>query len=364
MIDPGDLQAAIDAGVIDAATGDRLRAFFAAREGASVAPPPPSVRATPAPKFDVTHVLYYAGALLVMSAMGLFSNAAFNALGGYALAATALVYAIVFVGLGSYLWRSPELRVPAGLCIAVAVSMTPLAIYGVEDALGVWAADKPEKYRDFFPLINASWVYMEAGTILAAALALRFFPFPFILMIAAVAAWFMSMDLAALVVKHYGGDNWLGDWELRRRVSYCFGAVMILLAWALDLKWPRAGDFGFWLHLFGGLTFWGAISASSEALAIGQAAYCALNVLLIGFAIFINRRIYAVLGTIGVASYLGFLAFDVFKDALAFSFVVSLIGLGVIFLGVVYQRRQKAISAAIDAVLPRALRALRPQHST
>ena len=356
MIDARDLDAALAAGVIDAATRDRLVAFLAARQSAPALEAPPR-------KFDVTHVLYYAGALLVMSALGLFSNAAFNALGGYALTATALIYAAGFGALGAYLWRKPDLRTPAGLSIAVAVAMTPLAVYGVQDALNLWGADKPKDYQSFFPLINASWVYMEAGTIVAALIALRFFPFPFIVMVAAIALWFMSMDLAALLAKLYAPKDWLSDWELRRHISLYFGVAMILLAWALDLKRPAAGDFGFWLHLFGALAFWGAISASDEAAEIGKAIYCALNVVLIGFAIFLNRRIYAVLGTFGVAGYLGYLAFDVFKDVLAFSFVVSLIGLGVIFAGVFYQRKREKISAWIDAMLPPALRALRPQHS-
>src|SRR5579872_3833050 len=262
MIDARDLDAALAAGVIDAATRDRLAAFLAARR------PAPAL-AAPARKFDVTHVLYYAGALLVMSAMGLFSNAAFNALGGYALAATALIYAAGFVALGAYLWRAPDLRTPAGLSIAVAVAMTPLAIYGVQDALNLWAWDRPRNYQSFFPLINASWVYMEAGTVLAAAIALRFFPFPFIVMVAAVALWFMSMDLAALLAKLYASNDWLSDWELRRRVSLYFGAAMIIVAWLFDLKRPKAGDFGFWLHLFGALTFWGAITSASDAAEIG-----------------------------------------------------------------------------------------------
>ena len=357
MTDGRDLDAAVTAGVIDAETRDRLAAFFATHKSAT----PPAL---PPRKFDVTHVLYYAGALLVMSAMGLFSNAAFNALGGYALAATALIYAAGFVALGAYLWRTPDLRTPAGLSIAVAVAMTPLAIYGVQDALDLWAADKPPDYQSFFPLINASWVYMEAGTLVAAVLALRFFPFPFIVMVAAIALWFMSMDLAALLAKLYASKDWLSDWELRRHVSLYFGVAMILVAWAIDLKRPAAGDFGFWLHLFGALTFWGAISASDEAAEIGKAMYCALNIALIFFALFLNRRIYAVLGTIGVAGYLGYLAFDVFKDVLAFSFVVSLIGLGVIFVGIFYQRKREKISAWMDAMLPPALRALRPQPLT
>ena len=48
-----------------------------------------------------SHVLCYAGALIVIGAMGLFSTAAFNALGGFALTATAVVYALGFVAAGA-----------------------------------------------------------------------------------------------------------------------------------------------------------------------------------------------------------------------------------------------------------------------
>jgi hypothetical protein len=130
----------------------------------------------------------------------------------------------------------------------------------------------------------------------------------------------------------------------------------------MDLKWAALGDFGFWLHLFGALTFWGALSSGSGD-EFGKATYCAANVALIAFGLFLNRRIYAVLGGIGVCGYLGHLAFDYFKDVLAFTFVLSAIGLGVIFAGIWLQRRQAAISAFIDSSMPAALRALRPARA-
>jgi hypothetical protein len=137
---------------------------------------------------------------------------------------------------------------------------------------------------------------------------------------------------------------------------------MIAAAWALDLKWAALGDFGFWLHLFGALTFWGAISSGSGD-EFGEASYCAGNIALIAFALFINRRIYAVFGAIGVSVYLGHLAFDYFKDVLAFTFALSAIGLAIIFAGILLQRHQRAISAFIDASMPAALRALRPARA-
>jgi hypothetical protein len=361
MIDEADLEAAVAAGLIPDETRLKLVAF--ARGRAATSADRPTLRVAAPPRFDAIHALYYAGALIVIAAMGLFTNAAFNALGGWALASIAVAYAAGFAAIGRALWRKPETRTPGGLTIAVAVSMAPLAVYGVQDALNLWSlADKPGHYSDFFPLMNASWVYMEVATIAAAALALRFFPFPFIVMVASVALWFLSMDLALLLVHRQPAQGWEAEWDFRRNVSMIFGVAMIAVAWAIDLKWARFGDFGFWLHLFGALTFWGALSSGSGD-ALGKAVYCAINVALVALAVFLGRRIYAVVGALGVCDYLGYLASDVFKDVLAFSFALSAIGLAVIFAGVWLQRRQRAISAFLDAALPPALRALRPPRA-
>jgi hypothetical protein len=351
MIGEGDLQAAVEAGIIDSAACDRLLAFVQARSRPAI----DAALTAPAPKFDVTHVLWYAGALIVITAMGLFSTVAFAAMGGFALTATAIVYALGFVLLGGRLWRSEELRIPGGLCIAIAVSLAPLAIYGVQDGFNAWSFDRPGSYKDFFPFINGSWIYMEVGAIVAAAIALRFFPFPFVLLIAAVALWFMSMD----IVRWFGGEA-LDDWELRRRVSLAFGLIMIAAAWALDLLRERQGDFGFWLHLFGATTLWSALAFSESSTGFGKALFCVISIGFIALGLFLNRRIYAVLGTVGAAGYLGYLASDVFKDMLLFTFVLSVLGLAIIFLGIAFQRRQRQINAAIERHMPAALRALRP----
>ena len=354
MISDDDLQAAVDAGILDSAARDRLVAFVGLRSRPVV----DSAPLAPRPKFDVTHVLWYAGALIVIGAMGLFSTAAFAAMGGYALTATALVYALGFVLLGRCLWRSADLRIPGGLCIAVAVSLAPLAIYGIQDALNLWSFGKPGDYKDFFPYVNGSWIYMEVSAIVASAIALRFFPFSFILLIAAVALWFMSMDIV-----RWFGQNAIDDWELRRRVSLVFGLVMIAVAWTLDLLRARQGDFGFWLHLFGAVTLWSALAFSESSTGFGKALFCLISIGFIALGLFLNRRIYAVLGTFGVVGYLGYLASDVFRDILLFSFALSVLGLAIIYLGVAFQRRQRQINAAIERHMPAALRALRPARA-
>ena len=172
-----DLRAASSAGVLTPAQLDSLLAFLGTR--------PAATQAT-SPKFDLVHVLWYAGALIVISAMGLFSTLAFSQMGGRALALTALIYAALFAWAGDHLWSVRKLQTPGGLLIAVAVSMAPLAVYGVQDALGLWSKfGKPGEARDFYIWVKGSWMFMEIAAIAAAAIALRFYRFPFIVFIAA-----------------------------------------------------------------------------------------------------------------------------------------------------------------------------------
>ena len=77
----------------------------------------------------------------------------------------------------------------------------------------------------------------------------------------------------------------------RRAVSQWFGLGMILLAWLVDVSKARHGSFAFWLHLFGILTFWGAVTASHSDSEIAKAVYGALNVCLILLSVFLGRRV-------------------------------------------------------------------------
>jgi hypothetical protein len=350
MLTDPDLRALRDAGVIDEATLTDITAFLAERRATGTTP-----------KFDLSHTLWYAGALIIMAAMSLFTTAAFNALGGWALAACGAVYAIVFMGGGHYLWRKRGLKVPGGLLVAIAVSMAPLIIYGVQDALHLWPdqAGDPGTYRDFYNYVNGSWIYMEVGTIIASALAVWRYPFPFILMITAIALWFMSMDLAMWFTYSPQGFD---DWVVRRWVSVIFGLVMIIIAWIIDVVLGNEPDFPFWLHIFAAMTFWGGLSASDGGTELQKFIYCLINIGLIGLGVFLGRRVYAVFGALGIATYLGYLAYDVFQDVILFSFALSAIGLAVIAVGLFLHKHRQKITAWMEQRLPAGLKKLRPRH--
>jgi hypothetical protein len=232
--------------------------------------------------------------------------------------------------------------------------MMPLAVYGVQDAYGMWTEfGKPASMRDFYVWIKGSFVFMELATIAAAMLALWFYRFPFIVFIMAVALWFLSMDVVPWIT---GADY--GNWEMSRKVSVWFGLGIMLAALIVNLC-QRTGDFAFWLYLFGVLTFWGGITASSNGTALDKALYCALNVGFLLISVGLARRVFAVFGTIGIAIYLGDLADKLFRDSLLFPFALSLIGVGIIALGLYANRHQAAIAAWVEARLPELVKQLR-----
>jgi hypothetical protein len=325
-----DLRRAAAAGLLGDAQANAILDFLKQQ------PPNLAVPAAqPAARFDLTHVLWYGGALIVMAAMGLFTTAAFNEMGGWALFATGALYAVGLTLLGRHLWHARKLRVPGGLLIAAAVAMVPLMIYGIQDALNLWrfGQGEPGNYRTFFSRVNSSWLYMEIGTVLAAFVALRFYKVPMLLMVAGIALWFMSMDIAMWFT---ASPQDYGDFKTRR------------------ITGP---DLGFWLHIFGAATFWGGLSASWST----NVLVMLINVALIGFAVYLRRRIYAVFGALGVATYLGYLAYNVFRDMILFSFALSIIGLAVIGAGLWLNRNHAALSEWLDVNMPEQLRRLRPK---
>jgi hypothetical protein len=338
-----DLERAVAGGVLDAAQAEALWQFLGGE--------PASLR----PRFDLVHVLWYAGALIIIGAMGLFTTLAFAKLGGGILALIAIVYAVLLTAAGRQLWQRGQ-RVPGGLLVTAAVTMAPLFAYGVQEAQGWWTHAEPGNYRDFYIWIKASWLPMELATIAAGLVALRFWRFPFLIAPIAFALWFMSMDLTPWIF----GEGW-DSWDQRRIVSLWFGLAMLLVAWAVDVR--AEGDFAFWLHLFGLMAFWGGLTLLDSQNELGKAFYCLINFLLLLLALFLQRRAYAVFGALGVAAYLCHLAGAVFSDSLLYPFALSEIGVLIIAAGLWLHRRQAALEQALTERLPPLLKALRPAHA-
>lgn len=337
--DARDLARAVDAGVLNPGQDQALLEFLKRQP-------------TQQPSFQLAHVAFYFGALLIMGAMGWLLSEAWMRIGDSALLLIALAYIAVLTTGGLLLQRRGQ-RIPAGVLAAVAVSIVPLAVFAVERLTGLWPLDDTQaNYHNYYTYVQGGWLLMEAATVLAGLLMLRLIPFPFIVMPIALALWFMSMDLTEWV---YGEPF---NWEQRQRVSLWFGLGLLLVFLGIDGRTRQ--DYAYWGYLAGLLAFWGGLTSMESGSELGKALYCLINLGLMAIAVLLRRPMFMVFGAMGVAAYLGYLSYDVFADSLLFPVVLSLIGLGVIGLGLLYQKHRENLSTRLRAALPRGLLTLLP----
>lgn len=301
------------------------------------------------PRFDFTHLLYYLGGLIAIGAMSLFMNLGWEEFGGWGIVGLCAIYALAGLLLTNR-FRDKGYLIPAGICAAFVLTLTPLAVYGFQQGMGWWPDDTV--YREYHRHIKFLWIYMELATLLAGAILLFSYRFPFLMMPVAVTLWYMAMDLAELVL-----ENGFG-WQERRMFTCWFGLGITLFALWVDIRARRSLDYAFWLYLFGVLAFWGGLTAQHSDSELNKFLYFCMNVSLIGCGAVLMRKVFVVFGVIGCCLYLGHLANEVFKDSWLFPIALTFIGLGIIYVGILWQKNEQDITVSVRRFLPASIREL------
>lgn len=358
QVSPADLTQAVLDGVVTRQQADALWARWA-----------PSARLAPGaanhssgavlagPRFSFTNTLYYFGGMVAIGAMTLFMRLSWDAFGPWGLMLLSAAYLLACLKVADHL-KSRQLPVPAGILATLAVVLVPLVVWCAQHGLGWWPPGGQASYSAYHTYINWRWLTLEFVTLAAGVVMLWRYRLPFMVMPIAVTLWYMSMDVAHALWSDVG--YW--DWEFTRDVSLVFGIATVFVAlWvdarsrqALEAEWRQ--DYAFWLYLFGTIMFWGGLSLRDSDSEWSKAGYCLINLLLVFAGAAIGRRVFTVFGGLGVAIYLGYLSHRVFGDSLGFAFVLTLLGLGVVALGIWWQRHEAQINAYFSAWLPPGLR--------
>ena len=298
------------------------------------------------PRFAFGHVLYYLGGALAIAAMTLFMTAGWESFGGIGVFFIALFYVAVGLFLAKR-FENAKLALPAGILAAFSVATVPLALFGIQHYFGVWPEDT--RYVDYHRYIKWHWIYLELGTLVIGAVIFYRFRYPFVLMPLAATLWYLSMDLGAFVTQDYH------DFEFRALVSMYFGLLFIGLAVWIDSRDFARRDYAFWMYLFGVVTFWGGLTSQNSDSELAKLLYCCVNFLMIFIGLLLNRKVFVIFGGLGVAAYLGHLAFNVFDGSFFFPIAVTLIGLGIVYLGIYWQKHEDQLTIKARSMLPRSV---------
>lgn len=331
-----NLEKAVDENIISSEQSTKLLEFL-------------NKQPSTAAKFDFTHVLYYIGGMIAIGAMTLFMTLGWESFGGTGIVFISLLYGAAGLKLTN-IFKSKELAIPAGICGTFVIALTPLAVYGLQHALGVWPDDSV--YREYHRYIQWHWLYMELSTLAVGVIIAWKYKYPFLIMPIAVTLWYLTMDIVVMI---NGGDY---SWELRKLVSLYAGLLMIALAFWVDIRSHNKADYSFWLYLFGVISFWGGMSLQHSDSELSKFIYFTINLVMIFIGVLIVRRIFVIFGAIGCSGYIGYLASHIFKDSWLFPITLTLLGLFVIYLGVVWQKNELNITAKARKYLPTPLREL------
>ena len=300
-------------------------------------------------KFTFTHVLYYFGGLVAIGAMTLFMNLGWESFGGAGILCISIIYAILGIKITT-IFSAKNLVIPAGICATFVVCLTPLAIYGFQQWLGIWPDESV--YRDYHRYIRWHWLYMELATLIVGIIIAWKYKYPFLIMPIAVTLWYMTMDISAMIAV----DGL--TWKLRKLVSMYSGLLMIGLAFWVDIRSRGKADYAFWIYIFGVTAFWGGLSSQHSDSELSKFIYLCINLLMIGVGVLLIRRVFVIFGALGSCVYLTHLASSVFKDSWLFPIILTVIGFGIILLGILWQKHEQTITQKARLLLPAPMREL------
>lgn len=333
-INQADMTAAVKAGLMTPAQAEKLWLFWQTQQNDVVS-------------FRFTHILYYLGGLIAISAVTLFVTQAWDKMQGFPL----LILSIALVIFGLCLTQhflNKKLRIPAGIMATFTLALVPLVVYNIQFLLGL-TPDSSYQYSDFHYWVNWYWVNMELATLVVGAVMFYFYRFPFLLFPIAVVLWYMSMDLWPFLFN-------IHDYSFFHHALFTmfFGLVILAIAVYIDFKFDdNTQDYAFWLYIFGVMTFWGGLSSQSSDSELSKFIYCMINVLMIFVGALLNRRVFAVFGVLGILGYLTHLSFTVFANSLGFPIVLIFIGVIVIFMAAFFTRIENKLNQFMRPYIPK-----------
>lgn len=335
------LNAAAREGIITDEQAAALRAF--ANDHQTDGESDPSGPAERDSQSEGAHLLYYIGGLIAIGAMTVFMTLGWEQFGGGALSGIAFIYAVGGLWATERLYQS-RLHTPAGLLAAFVVVLTPIAVYGIQLELGMWPED--EMYRTWLTGFDGRGLMLQSATLIVGGVLLARYRLPFLTMPLVVVAWYIMMNLTP----YFASGDVPSD-TLYRSVAIGAGALLLVLAlWIDRQRYER--DFAFWLYTVGALSMWGSLTITAIATDWALLWYAAASVVFMVAGVSVQRRVFTILGALGLAGYLFYLARDIFRDSIWFPFALTFIGLSIVAFGVWWQRNEQAIYQHIQKWLP------------
>ena len=278
-------------------------------------------------------IAYYFGAFMILLAYTFFMGIRWESLGVTGEIVVSFFSVVVLSSIGAFLRRNGFVTA-GGLLIFAGTGITPLLIYTLQRALGIWPPGwELYGYSQFYTVVAKTWVPLELISILVAGIVIWRVRFPLLTLLIAFWMWFFSMDLMRLLEqsKNYEYS------QTEQIISVLIGLGM--LAIGIYLQRRATKDYSLWLFIFGHIIILSHMTpltlANESSLGL---VFITVYLIFVVFSVWLQRRVFLIFGAIGCYGYLSYLAFQVFGGELGFVYALASIGLVIVLSAVGYQK--------------------------
>ena len=299
--------------------------------------------------FDFSHLLYYLGGIIAISAMTLFMHLGWKSFEGIGIVIISLLYACFGFKL-STICNYKKLYVPAIICCTFAVTMTPLFVYGIQQSLGIWPSDVPN--QGLYKPVGWNWVYIDLATLMVSYIALWRFKYAFLVITMCFSLFFSILDITFMQIETQNQT-----FRLHSLIAMYFGLFIIATALLSNIICTDQ-KYAFWLYLFGVFIFWTGLTSLDSEKELHKFLYFCINITMIITGAILSRRVFVLFGAVGSGIYLCHLSSKFFKDSWLFPIALTILGFFTIYLGILWSKHEQNINKKAKKILPKNIQQL------
>lgn len=314
-------------------------------------------------KFSIETFLYYFGSFVILCAMGYFMSNTITKSTFFAIFSLGSVYALIFAGLGEYLWKKAD-KLPASLLYFLFVTMITFLVMVLEKITGLFPHfSEMHKYANFYLACRPALILLAFTAITVGAVVLQKRKAPLLTIPVISGAYSLFYMIAPMLVGNIKDPTTINIlW-----INLLFSLGLIIIAFIKDRLTEI--DYSKWSYIIGAILLYPSIELlvayyiKNVNAEIIQGLIGLIGLTYIVLSLLLQRKIFMFLGVFGFVGYIFHLEFKYITDApILLPSVILITGLLIFYAGILYHQNREKINEFVDNIIPQKIRHILPKY--
>lgn len=321
------------------------------------------VEQTSEKKFSVETFLYYFGSFIILCAMGYFMSNTITKSTFLAIFTLGSLYALIFAGLGEYLWKKAD-KLPASLLYFLFVTMITFLVMVVEKITGFFPHfSEMHQYSNFYLACRPALILLAFTSIIVGVVVLQNRKAPLLTIPIISGAYSLAYMIGPMFIGNIKEPTMVNAmW-----INFLFSLSLIITAFIKD-KLTEI-DYSKWSYIIGAILFYPSILVLVSYyfkhinVEIIQGLMGLIGLLYIVSSLLLQRKVFMILGVFGFVGYIFHLEFKYITHApILLPSVILLTGLLIFYAGILYHQNREKVDEFVDGIIPKNIRHLFPKY--